>query len=222
MTSNSVWELAIRHVKSGQLTAFQAARKKFLSQWKQSPGVLADREFASFMALPKPDEREVFIGMTEWSDVKTYGAASGSFFGDKTSQKFQDAMAFVGSFDRKVMVMIRQIEGPQASLVTLAAGDGQVLEVAVRKPKAGVSLAAFHEARRAYAKALTSKKGVLVNFEFEVVSDNPEGLTVGMTAYSDKPTFQAAMAAVNAEPVAGAFFGVIEPVALQFCHGVRL
>ncbi|MEO1663658.1 MAG: hypothetical protein AAFU54_03395 [Chloroflexota bacterium] len=57
-------EIAVRKVKEGRLEDFKTARSNFIALLKKQDGILADREFESFFALPQPDEQPVFIGMT--------------------------------------------------------------------------------------------------------------------------------------------------------------
>ncbi|MEZ5038719.1 MAG: hypothetical protein R2828_02470 [Saprospiraceae bacterium] len=60
-TEQPVTEIAIRVVKEGKSDEFKETRKNFITVLKEQKGVLADREFQSFYALPKPDEKKFLL-----------------------------------------------------------------------------------------------------------------------------------------------------------------
>lgn len=148
-----VTEIAVRMVKDGEMEAFQSARKAFITALKAQEGVLADREFESFYALPQPDERSVFIGMTDYKTGKTVSKVQGNMGVVGKFLKFKKTM------DLKAYVFVQQSEGPAFDLKTLAAGKGEVLEVGVRRVKPGMEQA-FQEHRKAFVELLSSYEGV--------------------------------------------------------------
>ena len=66
---SKVHEIAVRMVKPDQGEAFVRRRAAFITKLKSQKGVGPDREFESFFALPTPDERDVFIGMTTYDSL---------------------------------------------------------------------------------------------------------------------------------------------------------
>lgn len=55
---------------------------------KKQSGIIADREFASFYALPEPDETEVFIGMTVYESQSAFRQVSQSMMQNPVSQSY--------------------------------------------------------------------------------------------------------------------------------------
>lgn len=203
-----VIEIAVRKVKEGQKEAFSAARTTFIGKLTAQPGVSNDREFQSFYALPAPDDREVFIGMTQYATGKTVGKVQGKVLGS--------FMKFAKTMDLKAYVFVQPQEGESFDLGKLASGPGQVLEIAVRRVKPGQE-AAFQSNRQAFVTWLGSQAGVVGSWELKVVGGKDiEGLTVGISVYESQQAFQAIAARVQNLPEAGAYFSTFDPVALQY------
>lgn len=206
--ANPVYEVAVRIVKEGQAEAFAVERSKFITQLKAQSGVSSDREFQSFYAMPKPDERPVFIGMTQYDSPEVLHTVQ---------EKMYPAFgSFATTMDLKAYVFVQPIEGKDFDLSTLATGPGQVLELAVRKVKEGRE-EAFQTSRKQFVSWLDQQEGVLGSWEFEVINgQNIEGLTVGMSVYESQEAFQAIAAKAQNLAEAGAYFSTFEPVALQY------
>ncbi len=203
-----VFEVAVRMVKPGKKDAFVQARSQFISVLKAQPGVSNDREFQSFYALPEPDAREVFIGMTQYASAEALKAAESAVYGAFGP--------FAETMDLKVYLFVQPIEGGPFDLANLAAREGQVLEVAVRRVKEGQD-EAFQSTRRAFVDWLDGQDGVLQSWEFTVVAgQDTERLTVGMSVYESQDAFQAVATKTQALPEAGAYFATFDPVALQY------
>jgi hypothetical protein len=203
-----VFEIAVRQVKEGMKEDFVSRRSAFISELKQQKGVSNDREFQSFYALPEPDEREVFIGMTQYATGKTVGKVQGKVMG-----KF---LKFAKTMDLKAYVFVQPTEGEDFNLGGLAAAPGQVLELAVRRVKPGQE-AAFQSSRKAFVEWLNQQEGVEGSWEFQVVGGkNTDGLTVGMSVYESQEAFQAIAQKGQSLPEAGAYFSTFDPVALQY------
>lgn len=210
-----VYEIAVRQVKDGMKEEFVAARSNFIEILTQQDGVSNDREFSSFYALPAPDTREVFIGMTQYSSFKTPGRIQSKM---SIVSKF---MKFKKTMDIKTYVFVQPIEGGAFDLANLAAQPGQVLELAVRKVKDGQD-AAFQDSRKDFVKWLNTQEGVLGSWEFKVVGGkDTEGLTVGMSVYESQEAFQAIAAKVQQLPEAGAYFSTFDPIALQYATSIK-
>jgi hypothetical protein len=209
-TEKPVTEIAIRIVKEGQNDAFMETRKNFITVLKEQDGVLADREFQSFYALPKPDERDVFIGMTDYETYKTVGKVQGKM---SVVSKF---LKFNKNMDLKAYVFVQQTEGPNFNLKTLASGNGEILEIGVRRVKPGMEKE-FNEYRKKFVELLSSYEGVKESYEFQVVGGNDiEGLSVGMTVYESKDAFMKLSEPIMKEEITQKYFSTFEIVASQF------
>lgn len=203
-----VFEIAVRQVKDGMKEDFVSRRAAFITTLKEQKGVSNDREFQSFYALPEPDEREVFIGMTQYATGKTVGKVQGKVLG-----KF---LKFAKTMDLKAYVFVQPTEGDDFDLSELAAAPGQVLELAVRRVKPGQE-AAFQSSRKAFVEWLDQQEGVKGSWEFQVVGGkDTDGLTVGMSVYESQEAFQAIAQKGQSLPEAGAYFSTFDPVALQY------
>lgn len=209
-TEQPVTEIAIRLVKDGMSDEFKDTRKNFITVLKEQKGVLADREFQSFYALPKLDEREVFIGMTDYETYKTVGKVQGKMGVVSKFLKFKKTM------DLKAYVFVQQTEGPKFNLKTLASGNGEILEIGVRRVKPGMEKE-FNVYRKQFVALLSSYNGVKESYELKVVGGKDiEGLTVGMTVYENKEAFMKLAEAIMKEEITQKYFSTFDVVASQF------
>lgn len=209
-TEQPVTEIAIRLVKEGAADSFRETRKNFITTLKEQKGVLADREFQSFYALPAPDEQEVFIGMTDYETYKTVGRVQGKMGVVSKFLKFKKTM------DLKAYVFVQQTEGPQFELETLASDSNEILEIGVRRVKPGMEKE-FNEYRVKFVELLSSYDGVKESYEFKVVGGKDiEGLTVGMTVYESKEAFMTLAEPIMKEDITQKYFSTFDIVASQF------
>lgn len=209
-TEEPVTEIAIRIVKDGKSDEFKDTRKNFITVLKEQDGVLADREFESFYALPKPDDSEVFIGMTDYKTYKTVGKVQSKM---SVVSKF---LKFKKNMDLKAYIFVQQSEGLDFNLKTLASQNGEILEIGVRKVKPGMEKE-FNEYRKKFVELLSSYNGVKESYEFTVVGGKDfEGLTVGMTVYESKEAFMALAGPIMKEEITQKYFGTFDVVASQF------
>lgn len=210
-----VYEIAVRQVKEGMKADFEAARTNFIEILVQQKGVSNDREFSSFYALPEPDKREVFIGMTEYASFKTPGKVQSKMSVVSKFLKFKKTM------DLKAYVFVQPTEGGNFNLATLATKPGQVLELAVRRVKSGQETA-FETSRNDFVNWLNKQEGVVGSWELKVVGGaDTEGLTVGISVYESQSTFQAIAGKVQQLPEAGKYFSTFDPVALQYAVSIK-
>ena len=211
MSNNDyVTEIAVRQVKPGKLESFKKRRASFVGALKKQKGIVADREFASFYALPQPDETEVFIGMTTYESLDTQAKLQRNF---GLLFKF---LPFMMTMNMKAYVYVQPTEGPAFDLKKLAAKPGQVLEVAVRRVENG-SGEAFHAKRKAFDDLLSRQDGALESYEFDVVKGNDaDGLTVGMTVYESQEAFERISSTLMQEPITQDYFATFTPVAVQY------
>lgn len=207
---SQVHEIAIREVKAGKGASFRTRRQEFIEVLKRQPGVGADREFESFMALPEPDDAGVFIGMTTYDSLADNAAIQ------RRPGVVWRFLRFASTMKLKAYVYVRPVEGPPFDLAAVATGPGEVLELAVRRVDPGVG-ADFDRARREFLGLLERQDGVSSTWEFEVVKGKKAaGLTVGMTVYESREALDAVMGRIMADPITQAYFARFEPVAIQY------
>jgi hypothetical protein len=205
----NVVEIAVRRVKSGQQAAFRSRRAAFIGVLKQQSGVNADREFESFHALPAPDDAEVFVGMTDYDDLKTVARIQ------RRPGVVWRFLRFALTMDLKAYVFATQSEGPNLDLASLAGGPGQILEVAVRRIK---DPAGFDTARKQFIEGLTRHDGVVESHELTPVKGKDiDGITIGMTVYASREAFEKASGELMADPVTQRYFSTFDPIAIQYC-----
>lgn len=209
---SQIFELAVRQVKEGMMAEFTSARSLFIEKWKVQPGAQADREFQSLMTMPVP-LNDVFVGMTAWDSVESYENASKLFWGGP------ELTAFMGTVNLPAFGLITQIEGTPFDLRTLANEPGQILEIAIRKPK-GVPFKEFDSARKAFIAKLSSHAGVIDNYEFEVIGGPEEERRVGMTIYRSKAEWEVARQGAGSSPEGKAFFSVIDPTIIVYAISI--
>ena len=203
-----VHEIAIRKVKPGKADQFRERRAAFIKILKQQPGAGTDREFESFLAMPRPDDTDVFIGMT------TYDSLTANAKIQRNIRVVWNFLRFARTMDLKAYVYVQPTEGPPFDLARLAAQPGQVLEVGVRRV---TDRPRFDTTRRAFIDLLSEQPGVGESWEFEVVKGKKtDGLTVGMTVYDSRQAAEAAIGTLLEHPTTQAYFGTFEPVALQY------
>jgi len=207
-SAESVHEIAVRLVRPGADERFRVRRAAFVELLTRQPGVGSDREFASFLSLPAPDPRDVFVGMTTYDSLDAVQRVQQD---PQIAAKFGE---FAATMELKAYAFVQPIEGPSFDLATLASEPGQVLEVGVRRV---VDREAFDRTRPPFIELLDEQPGVRGSWEFAVVAGNDiEGLTAGMTLYDDQASAQAAIDALMPHPVTTAYFASFEPVALQY------
>lgn len=204
----NVIEIAVRRVKPGKEDAFRSRRSDFITTLKHQPGVRADREFASFHALPTADDSDVFIGMTDYEDLKTVVRIQ------RRLGVMWRFLRFSRTMDLKAYAFATQTEGPTLDLATLAAGDGQILEVAVRRM---TNRSDFEAARKRFVDLLSEQDGVLESYELDPVKGKDiEDMKIGMTVYESMEAFQAVSSRLMPDPTTQEFFTTFEPVAVQY------
>ncbi len=208
-TEQPVYEIAVREVKEGQFEDFKVRRAEFISWLKVQDGVQADREFESFYAMPE-NKGQVFTGMTEYESFKTPGKIQSKMGALKRFPKFAKTM------DAKAYVFVQPIEGPAFNLKTLAKGDGEVLEIAIRRVKPGME-AEFNQYRKEFVELLGAQNGVKESYEFKVVGGKDiENLAVGMTVYKDKATMMGLMQTLMGKEITQKYMSTFDMVTGQY------
>lgn len=199
-----IYEIAIQEVKNGDVADWAAARAPLLEGLAQTKGVEEDWTLKAFFTFPEPGPLPVYVGLTRWSSIEDFGAASQAMM----------AMPVVQSFFEKVnmqaFVQVAPADGQPFILEDYINKPGQVLEVAVRTPKAGHE-GDFDAARAGFFGKVAEQDGYIFDREF-VTAD---GQRVVMIGWDSQPQFMAALGALSQMPEMGAFFGIIDASAYQ-------
>ena len=199
-----IYEIAIQEVKNGDVADWTAARAPLLEGLARTPGVEADWTLRAFFTFPEPGPLPVYVGLTRWSSIEHFGTAAQAMM----------AMPVVQSFFEKVtlqaFVQVAPADGQPFILEDYINKPGQVLEVAVRTPKAGHE-GDFDAARAAFFGKVAEQDGHIFDREF-VTAD---GQRVVMIGWDSQPQFMAALGALSQMPEMGAFFGIIDASAYQ-------
>ena len=199
-----IYEIAIQEVKDGDVADWAAARAPLLEGLSQTPGVEEDWTLKAFFTFPEPGPLPVYVGLTRWSSIEDFGAAAQAMM----------AMPVVQSFFEKVnmqaFVQVAPADGQPFILEDYINKPGQVLEVAVRTPKAGHE-GDFDAARAGFFGKVAEQDGYIFDREF-VTAD---GQRVVMIGWDSQPQFMTALSAVSQMPEMGAFFGIIDASAYQ-------
>lgn len=204
-TTHPPMEIAIRKVKVGQETAFFTARTNFIRLLKMQTGVENDWEFQSFFTMPEPDDSDVFVGMTRYDSMETVGRISDELMGSP------EAQAFFSTFDMKAFVLVTPADGQPFKLEDVIQHNGQVLEVAVRKPKEGLENQ-FQSLRDGFFGKAAEQPGYIMDREF---IDLQSRANVVLIAWESQEAFQNALGFLQTQPEMGAFFGAIDAQAYQ-------
>jgi hypothetical protein len=199
-----VYEIAIQEVRNGDVADWTAARAPLLEGLAQTPGVEEDWTLRAFFTFPEPGPLPVYVGLTRWSSIEHFGAASQAMM----------TMPVVQSFFEKVnmqaFVQVAAADGQPFILEDYINAPGQVLEVAVRTPKAGQE-DNFDAARAGFFGRVAEQPGYIFDREF-VTAD---GQRVVMIGWESQEQFMAALGALSQMPEMAAFFGIIDASAYQ-------
>ncbi len=206
---NKVHEIAVRVVKPGKEEPFVRRRSAFIQKLKAQKGVLVDREFESLVAVPTPDDRQVFIGMTTYENLATVNRVQ------MTPGVMFKFIPFFMQMSLKAYVFCEQTGGPELELDRLGA-DGKLVQIWVRRTAPG-GFAKFQAAHEAFFTEFTTQEGIGPHYELKVVKGNHiDGLTVGITEYASEDAMAGAFDAFENHDATIAYFDTFEPVAVQF------
>lgn len=210
MSSNNndsaIYEIAIQKIKEGQEATYPEARAAFLAELKKSDGIEKDWTFRSFFTMPTPDDTEVLVGITRWQSMDAFKAASTALIPTEV------AGALFSRVDMKAFVQVKPADGQPFALEDHISGPEQVLEVAVRRPREGVSESDFLAARKTFFDAIAEMPGYLFDKEFIDEASGARAVLIGWRSTED---LERGLAALQARPEMGAFFAVIDVQAYQ-------
>lgn len=199
-----VYEIAIQEVKNGDVADWTAARAPLLEGLAQTPGVEKDWTLRAFFTFPEPGPLPVYLGLTRWSSIEHFGAAAQAMMGMPVVQSFFEKV------NMQAFVQVAPADGQPFILEDHINKPGQVLEVAVRSPKAGHEVD-FDAARAGFFGKVAEQDGYIFDREF-ITAD---GQRVVMIGWESQPQFMAALGALSQMPDMGAFFGIIDASAYQ-------
>lgn len=199
-----VYEIAIQEVKNGDVAEWAAARAPLLEGLAQTKGVEEDWTLKAFFTFPEPDPLPVYVGLTRWSSIDDFNAASSAMMSMPQVQEF------FGKVNMQAFVQVSPADGKPFILEDHINKTGQVLEVAVRTPKAGQE-DNFDAARAGFFGKVAEQPGYIFDREF-VTAD---GKKVVMIGWESQEQFMAALGKLSQMPEMGAFFGIIDAAAYQ-------
>lgn len=202
--NETVYEIAIQEVKNGDVADWTTARAPLLEGLAQTPGVEEDWTLKAFFTFPEPGPLPVYVGLTRWSSIEDFEAASGAMMGMPQVQSFFEKV------NMQAFVQVSTADGQPFILEDYINKPGQVLEVAVRTPKAGHE-SDFDASRAGFFGKVAEQDGYIFDREF-VTAD---GQRVVMIGWDSQEQFMAALGALSQMPEMGAFFGIIDASAYQ-------
>ncbi len=202
--TGAIYEIAIQEVKNGDIADWVAARAPLLEGLAQTPGVEADWTLKSFFTLPEPGPLPVYVGLTRWSSIEDFSAAS------KSMMAMPEVQAFFEKVDLQAFVQVSPADGQPFVLEDYINASGQVLEVAVRTPKPGEE-DNFDAARAAFFGEVAKQPGYI--FDREFVSN--DGKRVVMIGWDSQQQFMTALGTLSQMPEMEAFFDIIDASAYQ-------
>lgn len=202
--SGPVYEIAIQEVKNGDVADWAAARAPLLEGLSKTRGVEKDWTLKAFFTFPEPGPLPVYVGLTRWSSMDDFNAAS------QAMMTMPVVQSFFGKVNMQAFVQVAPADGKPFILEDHINKPGRVLEVAVRTPKAGQE-GNFDAARAGFFGKVAAQPGYIFDREFV----NSDGKRVVMIGWESQDAFQAALGKLSQMPEMGAFFGIIDASAYQ-------
>ncbi|MBW8638938.1 hypothetical protein K1W69_17205 [Hoeflea sp. WL0058] len=202
--SDTIYEIAIQEVKPGMEEAWAEQRAAFLEALSGREGNEKDWTFPAFFTFPEPGPNPVYVGITRWSQLANFAAASEALTPTDT------AAAFFETVNMQAFVQARPLDGGDFVLEDYINTPGQVLEVAVRRPLEG-QREAFDAGRDAIFGRVAEQPGYIFDREF-VTADGWQTVLIG---WDSVEAFQAALGVVSLGPEMQEFFGAAEIMAYQ-------
>jgi hypothetical protein len=202
-------ELAIRSPKQGMnISDFEMAKNAAVKKLVSLEGIGPEREFEPFSTVPKKDEK-VYVGMTRYaSKGKVYRAMMSLGFISKLMKfmKMMDPMAGIfiqptdSSFDYEKF-----------------ASKENIIEIALLKPKKGISKETFLTERQRFLSTLDAEPEVIKSYTFNVTSGfKAKDTFPHFTIYKDKAAFEAVTSRVGNQEYVQDFFKAFDVEIITF------
>lgn len=204
-TMHPVYEIAIQSIKPETADQYPAVRSAFLAELKKQDGVEKDWTLESFFTMPEPDVTNVLVGITRWRSMADFQAASAAL------GQTPLAGSLFSKVDMRAFVQVYPVRTADFKLEDYITGRDNVLEVAVRTPKEGVSDGDYEAAREAFFGLVRNQPGYLFDQEF---TDDSNARIV-LIGWETTEAFQQALGALQTEPAMGTFFSMIDVQAYQ-------
>ncbi len=202
-------ELAVRSPKNGvTIKDFEAAKNEAVQKLVSINGIGPEREFEPFNTVPNKDQK-VYVGMTKYaSQGKVYRAMMSFGFIFKL-------MKFMKQMDPHVGVFIQPIEDNFDYLNF--ANKENITEIALLRPKQGVSKDVFLKERKAFLTRLDAEPEVLNSYTFKVTGGfKGKDAFPHFTIYKDKASFDALMKRISEADFVQNFFKVFDVELITF------
>lgn len=202
---STIHEIAIQKVRPEASATFGEVRRQFLEKLHQLDGNEKDWTFRSFFTMPEPDDGEVLVGITRWSSMGHFVAASEGLGSTELAARL------FSSVQMKAFVQVRTADGEPFALEEELPGPDAILEVAVRRPKDGVTEDQYDSAHDAFFNLVRAQPGYAFDREFVDV----DGARVVLIGWDSSDAFQAALGSLQHRREMGAFFALIDVQAYQ-------
>ena len=202
-------ELAIRSPKKGvNQHDFETAKNAAVKKLVILKGIGPEREFEPFSTVPKKD-RKVYVGMTKYaSQGKVYRAMMSFGFIVKL-------MKFMKMMDPLAGVFIQPID--DSFDYEKFANKENVTEIALLKPKAGISKEEFLKERERFLSSLDAEPEVVNSYTFNVTGGfKGKDTFPHFTIYKDKAAFEAVTSRVGKQAYVQDFFKVFDVEIITF------
>jgi hypothetical protein len=212
--SNQIIEIAIRAPKSNIKEAdFIAAKNAAVKSLISIKGIGPEREFEPFQIMPEKSAK-VFIGMTRYeSRMKTYQAMV-SF------NVLRNLMPFMGMMDNMAGIFLKP-EDPNFDYGNFA-NKNNITEIALLRPRTGVSKGEFLQARTKFLSAMDAEPEVKQSYTFTVAGGFKNTDTFPhFTVYKSKSDFDRLMARARGLTFIDDFFKVFEAEIICFCTTIK-
>lgn len=212
--NNQIIEIAIRAPKAGvKEVDFVAAKNAAVKSLVSIKGIGPEREFEPFKTMPEKSAK-VFVGMTLYqSKMKTYQAMV-SF------NVMRNLMPFMGMMDNMGGIFLKP-DDPNFDYGKFA-DKNNITEIALLRPKAGVSKEQFLQARTKFLKAMDAEPEVKGSHTFTVAGGFKNTDTFPhFTVYKSKTDFDKLMDRTRGLPYLGEFTKVFDAEIICFCNTIK-
>jgi hypothetical protein len=212
--SKEIVELAIRSPKSGITDKeFVHAKNEAVKNLVRMKGIGPEREFYPFLTVPETNSN-VYVGMTKYSSQgKVYRALLNLRFITKLMKFMKKMNPYVGVF----------MQPNESHFDYLNFANTQnITEIALLKPKNGVSVELFLQARADFLKKIDQEPEVEKSYTFNVTGGfKGKNTHPHFTVYKSKEAFDQLTKRANSIPYFQEFFKTFDIEILCFCTTIK-